>query len=140
MAVDIRTALELAQSEREKALTRYHEAEADLDSLDTEIRGLELALVRHNGAPAVEAPPPAEARKWAALTRTDAITRVLDEEGGPMSPKEITDALLARGRSDKRKLVAAAIQYLKREGRVHSIGYGEWVLGPSVSADDGGAP
>lgn len=138
MAIDLSTALELARSEREQAISRLHEAEAEVESLDSEIKGLELALARHNGVPTSPVPPPAEARKWNRLARTDAITRVLEESGEPMSPKEITDILHAVGRTDKRKLVAAAIQYLKRENRVHSIGYGQWVPGPPP--DVGGAP
>ena len=116
-------------------MAQLHEAEAKLEALDIEIKGLELTLARHNGSPvAPKGPTPTEVREWQGLHRTDAIIRVLTEADRGMSPRQITDVLLNAGRKDSRKLVAAAIQYLKGGHRVHSEGYGQWVPGP----DDGG--
>ena len=131
MIVDIRTALELARVERAENEEQKQMIEDRKFALDIEIAGLEMALSRHDGpldSPA--SPSPSETKEWRALTRTDAVVRVLSESNKPMSPREITNVLLSMGRTDKRKLVAAAIQYLKQGKRVHSIGYGEWVAGP----------
>lgn len=131
MAIDLRTALETARAEREAAEGQLHEVEAKIESLDIEITGLEMAFARHNGkAEPSSGLSPSEARKWKRMHRTDAIIRVLTEAGEPMGPRDITDVLLSVGRKDQRKLVAAAIQYLKRERRVHWLGRGQWVPGP----------
>ena len=136
MAIDLRNALEVARTEREDVLARLHTAEAEVASLDTEIKGLELALARHNGGPTPVGPDPVEIRKWKKMARTDAITRIMEEKGEPMSPREITDALLSVGRTDQRNPVAAALQYLKREQRIHWIGRGQWIPGPHPDTGD----
>lgn len=136
MNIHLKTALENARSERQKATEQLQEAEASLATIDIEIQGLELALARYEGKPPSAEPTPAVRRRWEKLHRTDAITDVLRDSDTPMSPREITDALHAVGRTDERHLVAAAIQYLKGEKRVHSRGYGQWVFGPP---DDRGA-
>ncbi len=129
--VDLRTALEIARSEHDDAESQLHGVEAKLEALTAEIRGLEMALARHNGKRvAPKGPTPTEVREWRGMHRTDAIVRVLTEADKGMSPREITDVLLSVGRKDGRKLVSAAIQYLKGEGRVHSEGRGQWVPGP----------
>lgn len=138
MTIDLRAALNTARSEREEAEVRLHEVEAEIESLDIEITGLEMALARHNGkSEPSNGPSLTERREWKRMHRTDAILRVLTDAGKPMGPRDITDVLLSVGRKDQRKLVAAAIQYLKREQRVHWLGRSEWVPGPDPSV--GGA-
>lgn len=88
----------------------------DIAVLGDEVRGLELAIARREGRN-TETPRPAPAG-WDMLSRADAVPRVLEQAGRPLSPTEITDALHARGRNDSRKGVSVALMRLEQRGVV----------------------
>jgi hypothetical protein len=74
---------------------------------------------------------PREVREWQELARTDAIMRVLHEIDEPLSPAEIAQALVARGRDDPAHHVSAALAHLKNSGRVRQVARGQWVRADS---------
>lgn len=81
--------------------------------------------------------------EWQRLSRRAAIQQVLVKAGRPMSPKEITEALAARGRNDRAHGVSATLSGLKNQQKVKSAGYGKWVPGPkaaSPSPENGTGP
>ncbi|MGH8823521.1 MAG: hypothetical protein ACRDVN_03470 [Jiangellaceae bacterium] len=103
-------------------------AAEEVESLEVEHRGLTLAVARHRG----DSPPPmvgeSEQATWLGMTRADAVEAMLTKEDRPIGPAELSRLLVAKGRrNDKPNYVAAALDYLKRRGRVESLGVGQWV-------------
>ena len=146
---ELKAALEEALAAKEAAEFRHDEVEAEISSLEVEIKGLQLAVVRRSGEqPSENRVSPREAKRWRERTRTDAIMAVLEESEGPLGPVDITDILRGVGRDDLRDYVAASLAYLQKQRRVHRIGRAQWVDGPDPSrneltitrAEPGGTP
>jgi hypothetical protein len=92
--------------------------EGRIASMTDEARGLELAIARRNGsAPAPEGPERSPS-DWLSLTRAEAVERILREAGRALSPSEITDVLVANGRTDARKGVSVALMRMEARGLV----------------------
>lgn len=117
----------LAEKERQTRLLAL-----EMDGLRLERQGLQLALARHRGEGPTPIEPPSDttigANEWLALSRTEAIERVLAESDEPLSPTEVTAVLHALGRSDPVHHVGAALSYLRTRARVQSLGRGRWIL------------
>lgn len=121
----LREALAATKDEIAAAKKEQDELQDKLDRLTREQAGLELALARHQGREAVVP------SGWGRLKRSEAIVRVLELAGNPLSPKEITTRLSSTERTDDRyELISAGLSYLKRIGVVQSAGYGRWELSP----------
>lgn len=134
--VDLETALADADLALHEAANQLEQLRERVDALQLERRGLELALARHLGQPPPKAASEQE-NEWLPLPRTEAVVRVLERTSEPMSPVEVTSQLRQFGRSDSGHAVSAALSYLRREGRVDSLGRGQWVLtAPSLKPLD----
>jgi sarcosine oxidase gamma subunit len=110
------TALSAAQSEMQ-ALTER------IARLRDEKRGLELAIARLNGHAT-----PAKSNGWEAMSRPEAVLRLLQQHDSPMSPAEITRQLAEVGRPDDPRFVSAALSALRARRQVERVGPGEWVV------------
>ena len=140
-------ALEESLAAKEAAEVRHDEVEAEITSLEIEIKGLQLAVARRSGEqPSENRVSPREAKRWRERTRTDAIVAVLEESEDPLGPADITGKLRDVGRDDLRHYVAASLAYLQKQRRVHRTGRARWVAGPPrneltiTKAEPGGAP
>lgn len=123
---DAEDRLEHAEAERQEITTR-------IGQLQEEVRGLQLALARHQGA-LVASPTD---NGWKTLARTDAIARVMREFHRPMKPVAIASALTERGRNtDKPAYVSAALAYLQKQGVVRRFDEG-WMLVATLSEERG---
>jgi hypothetical protein len=72
---------------------------------------------------------------WSRMARTDAIAALLEQTGRPMSPAEMSEVLMSRGRKeDTARLVSASLSHLRRQGRVESAGHGVWVHAGSAES------
>ncbi|HSH58897.1 MAG TPA: hypothetical protein VK988_04490 [Acidimicrobiales bacterium] len=122
----------------EEAIRR---AETAREELDIEVKGLRLALSRlqrNRDQPEEQRPAElaedesvsAEVKAWRALSRTDAVERVLVEGGGELHRKEIARRLADVGRDDRLDAISAALAYMARGDapRVEGLGYGRWRL------------
>jgi hypothetical protein len=124
--VDLKTALADARERLNEAQQESHALETKITKLHEEVRGLELALAYHGGVD-IEILIPTK-NGWTKMSRTGAVEAML-REMGPLGPSEIARLLRERGRTkDKPRYVSAAIAYLKKQGVVHSTGYGQWTL------------
>jgi hypothetical protein len=133
--MDLRDALGAAVAQ-ERALRDKRDAiDKELADLEVEVRGLRMAMERYSReAPGQDqlpievsgAPDPEELH---GAARTDAIEAVLASATEPMSPTAIVARLHDLGRDDNYSAVSAALAYLHRTHRVHSVGRGQWVLG-----------
>jgi hypothetical protein len=131
---DARRALADAERDRERAARQLQAVALRIQELLEETRGLERALARHEGA---AVPIPTD-MNWQGLTRTDAIMQILQAEAVALSPTEITNKLVERGRRDRPPVVSAALAHLKSRGRVESAGYGKWrLVGADKDTSDG---
>ena len=125
---------DLLAIERERLIA---EIDAQIAELDDEIKGLKLAISRHNG----EAELSEAARKdWASMKRIDAVWEILAVTTRGLSPKAIADRLAEVGRADTPTDVSQTLQYMKKKGEVTSRGRGKWVLIElAADADTGGS-
>lgn len=150
---DMNTRVDLireALSEAERALADAEEAvriaEQRATPLRAEVEGLRNALAAHEST----SKEPRENRsvggirilddpgRWKIFPRTDAVEKVLREQGRGVHRKELTKLLHAKGRDDALNDVSAALAYLNRVGRVKSEGLGYWSLAehqPSAGGD-----
>lgn len=130
--MELAEALKAALEEQRLLREQQSQIGQRVAELETEVQGLHMAIARAgNGAGAATALvdstlPPTD------LSRTDAIWRVLREAKGPMSPSEVQAALHDLGRDDDYNAVSAALAYLARNKRVHSVGRAQWVGGPKA--------
>lgn len=69
-------------------------------------------------------------RKSGGEPRTTAVSRVLAEAGEPLTLQQLTDRLIASGRTDDdKRLVSASLSYLARQGTVtHDPEAGTWTV------------
>ena len=129
----------IAARDEVSALIKAKQAEraaldAEIISLTTEMQGLNLYIRRH-GVPVITVSPDEEAR-WRAMTRTDAIIKVLQEMSRPGSPKEISEWLHNTGREDDPADISRALNRLKEQRRVESQGRGLWSPSEAPEQDD----
>lgn len=128
----------IAARDEVSALIKTKQAEraaldAEIISLTTEMQGLNLYIRRH-GVPVITVSPDEEAR-WRAMTRTDAIIKVLQEMSRPGSPKEISEWLHNTGRADDPADISRALNRLKEQHRVVSQGRGLWAPSDTPGQD-----
>lgn len=112
--------------------------------LQTEKRGLELAVQRYDAGPeGTRAPGPDEARvpdegtsdphqdrDWTSAPRTTAIAWALADLGSPAAPHEIATLLREKGRTgDDAANVGSTLQHLSHSGRAYKVAYGQWAAG-----------
>lgn len=62
------------------------------------------------------------------LPRTEAILQLLESEPGGLTPKQITEALVAGGRSEVLNVVGATLSHLRTSGRVVKPERGKYTL------------
>jgi hypothetical protein len=145
--VELREALTLAEADLTELVAQRDRLQADIDRVQAEVTGLRVALSRQNGQPFEPepvdagglgeevdyAPEPVEVTDepdpiWTRLTRTDAVLRLLEEDG-PLGPTEIAEMLQERGRSDETPgAVSATLAKLHSHRRVKSLGRALWVV------------
>jgi hypothetical protein len=76
----------------------------------------------------VELPP----NDWSYLNRSEAVERAvkeLTELENFATPAAIQDLLAERGREDNRDAISAALAYLNRTNKVHSLARAQWIYG-----------
>lgn len=121
----------------EEALQRLDQARAEVERLEAERYGLELALARtgtdspsrSSGATSSMRVEPDPENEWLALDRTEAVHRVMREAGEPIHRKDILSRLWARGRTtDTLELVGATLAHLKKTGRAVGHGGGKYAI------------
>ena len=69
---------------------------------------------------------------WSNLSRSDVVERVvkqLTEEKGFATPAEIESILDSKNRADTRDAIGAALAYLNRSHKVHSVKRAQWIHG-----------
>jgi hypothetical protein len=109
--------------------------EAQLGRAVQEEAALRAVAARYNLEIPEEAQPLSEeVREWLAMTRTDAVERVLKEAKKPQSPTEIVEALADKGREDNASLVSATLTYLKQQEKAVQKSRGQWVHADRPSA------
>lgn len=124
--MDLEEALDHAKRIARDLMEQRAKLDRSLEDVQMEIDGLQRAVQRHSGRRNNDE----TATSIRGLARTDAIEEVLKRAGRPLGPTEITQALNTRGRADRYNAVSAAVAYLGRTGRVHSVGRAQWVHGP----------
>ena len=140
--------LEAALADAEEALDQLSDDRAAIDAAmeerRAEIVGLRLAIERHRsraqgGATTLDLVAALESSlekssshrstlTWRGYSRVDAVEKVLQEIEEPLSPADIAVAFSERGRSDTANDISASLAYLKRTGRVISVGRAQWTV------------
>ncbi len=127
-------ALWAALEETKARLTEAEAAADEVPALRAEVHGLELAIARRTGTrPAVlelPDPPPANGdSEWLELSRSQAVQRLLEAESKPMSPGDLSAALVAKGRvNDHPHYISSTLNNLQKRNKVRRTGYGRWTL------------
>lgn len=139
MCYDAPVNIEAALQEAEAELTEARKAVERIPQLETEVRGLRLALARQRGEPtlsfSVLVQDEAEDREpnWLTMSRAKAILRLLADSKVPMSPAELSERMAEHGRpNDSPHYVSAVLARLKKTKKVRSLGYGKWVITKSA--------
>jgi hypothetical protein len=97
-----------------------------LERLNTEYRGLEVAVARRGGMEAATE----EGDDWTTLSRPEAVVRALMESPVPLGPNEIAHVLAGHGREgDRPKGVSVALMRLRKRGEVRQVERGSWMAG-----------
>jgi hypothetical protein len=128
-AMNLHEALKDARDRLAEAENQQAEIATNIGQYKDEIRGLELALRRHDEGALYGDLVPSK-NGWNTIARTEAIQRLLRESDMPLGPAEIARMLAQRGRGDKDnpRYVSAALAYLKNKGVVESSGDSRWIL------------
>ena len=100
-----------------------HELDREIQTYEQHVNKLRLAKAALQGTSA----SPAKRSRKDGGNRTALITEILQGASKSMNVNEIHAALVAQGRSDERRLVAAALPYLSRKGVAKTIERGQWV-------------
>jgi hypothetical protein len=135
--MDLREALQEAVTQERRLRAKRDEIDKELADLEVEVRGLRMAVERYSHAAPNQDRLPIEVSAvlmngdLLQAPRTDAVRVVLQPATSPMRPTEIVSQLHELGRDDDYAAVSAALAYLHRVDRVHSVGRGQWVWGPS---------
>lgn len=132
-SMDLKTALRDTELALAQARDRLRQATEEVDSLEAEYRGLTLAVARHTGMPPPSVVPVSEQENWKAMTRAAAVERMLAREGRQVGPAELTQLLVAAGRSEEKpQYVASTLDRLKKRNRVLNPSHGKWMLADGV--------
>ena len=87
-----------------------------------------VTRIRGSAPPPIPAAP-AVATEWQALTRPEAVLRIMLERGVPLGPAEITEALTAVGRKNETApVISSTIDKLRIREQARRIGHGKWEL------------
>jgi hypothetical protein len=98
------------------------------DELEAMVRALKFTIERRAARQVVAASAPNPT--WARLSLRAAIERLLTERG-PLTVREIAEALTENGRpSDAKKSISATLSHLKAAGKASSAD-GRWQLHPN---------
>ena len=100
-----------------------HELDREIQAYEQHVNKLRLAKAALEGTSA----SPAKRSRKDGGNRTALSTEILQGASKSMNVNEIHAALVAQGRSDERRLVAAALPYLSRKGVAKTIERGQWV-------------
>lgn len=126
--VEARAARSRLEGQRQAIGQQLIQVELDLKAAQQEEAVLRDLAKRYNlEVPEDAQPLSEEVREWLALTRSDAVERVLAEAGRPLSPTEIAEALADKGRADSAAAVSATLAYLKSHKRAEQKGRGQWL-------------
>jgi septal ring factor EnvC (AmiA/AmiB activator) len=135
-AMDIEKALEKLRAEIKDLEAEISERQLRLEELRQEAKVFERWIRRHEArdtALIVE--------DWSDLSRAGAVEKALAEARRPLSPSAISAVLANKGRSgDPPHYVSAALAYLQGAGRARRTGQSRWVVEPSGSPREPGAP
>jgi hypothetical protein len=125
-------AMRRARDELGAAQVKVERAEGRVDAL----RQLMLELREHRPSPK----PPQDGRKpdpalapqdkinWLGMPRSKAILTMMRTTGKPMGPADLSRALKDVGRTkDEPNYVSSTLDFLKKRGKVRSLGEGQWV-------------
>jgi hypothetical protein len=127
--MDLEAALRDTEAALAAARDRLRSATEEVEALETEQRGLMLAVARHRGVAAPSVVPDSEQERWKDMTRAVAVETMLGRQNEPIGPADLARLLVAAGRTnDTASYVAATLDYLKRRNRVTRVGYGQWIL------------
>ncbi len=131
-AMQIAGALEAALAD---AVARAEALARQLEEVEAERRGLELALARHRrvlpddqASTALSGEPNAASPRgpWSKLTIADAVVRVLVEADQPLSPSQIVERLGDRGRTENNEQVRAGLAYARKRGIAVPVSRARW--------------
>jgi hypothetical protein len=121
---------ELRTSQAElDALRRQDEGvHARMAKLEAIVGGLRHLIAKRN--PGTRLVPVDE---WSIIPRTDAVFRILQASPEPLTPREVSKQLAAKGRiGDHPNAVSGALHRLKQSGRVEAVGSGRWLAATQV--------
>jgi hypothetical protein len=125
---EARAARARLEGQRQAIRDQLMKIELDLKAAQQEEAVLRDLAKRYNlEVPEDAQPLSEEVRQWRALTRSDAVERVLAEASKPLSPTDITEALADKGREDSAAAVSATLAYLKTSKRAAQQGRGQWM-------------
>ena len=142
MASEIDQLLVLAESEVQKA---EHEAQVTAERATVAQARAERARASRDSlrelVTRLRETPPTPVKEYHQLVRADAIERLLREQGGSMTPKQIAAELNDRGRdADTPALISATLDTLKHRGIVERAErHGHWQLALSAAPSVNGA-
>ncbi len=122
---DAEQRLAAAKDESDKFLIEIKER---MEGLATEIRGLQLAMHRHNGTAPTGATPQPDIIEWRVLRRTIALLTLMATLSTPSSPAALAAMLRKRGRDDEAPVISATLNHLRKQGNVTNHGGGSWVI------------
>jgi hypothetical protein len=128
--MDLHEALTAALEEERVLREQRDLIDKKLADVETELRGLRMAIERHTAATRGTVVVGAELRAPGELARTDAIMMVLRKAERPLNPSEVVEALHDLGRDDEYNAVSAALAHLARTDRAYSASRGQWRAGP----------
>ncbi len=130
---DARDEVRTRLAEARAAAKQIPQLEEQLAGLDSYIRAKEAEEAqRHYKLPE---PPEDSPEDWVALTRPEAVLRVLRRADKGLSPREIDKQLKEMGRdTDNPHNIGTALARLRKRGQVRSGGYGRWHAKRTVSS------
>lgn len=129
------------QIQRDDAQSKLDEADEAVGAQSVLVESLRAAAQRYGDAePEVTPlgpPEPTNPHLLQSIPRTDAIVWALKQIGVPVGPGNITRWLNNHGRSDSAGAVGATLGHLATQGRVKSLGYGQWVVvSPPITPEE----
>ncbi len=143
MAKTLSEALGDCEAALARAVHQRDELDRTIQQLESEKRGLKLALERHQriagDSVTLTFNTKTTMNGWKRMSRPDAVVSLLREIHKPASAHEIAERLAEHGRSDPPKFVSAALSTLKARGAVTNPIRGKWSLAGAEalqSADD----
>lgn len=114
----------------ERRLSEAEEVAAEIPGLRAQLDAAHLMQERYGkGRRTSNGQQSFSEAEWQALSRRQAINRLLAEAGQAMSPAEISRRLVELGRSrDQPNPISATLAEMKKRGEATQISFGKWVL------------